>query len=76
MAKNSFAADVTFKTCPQKSNKIIVFGYIKFVKLLKECPAFTRKILLKSITRFTSCVSLRLKTKTVKLIMETKKSYF
>ena len=24
MAKNSFAADVTFKTCPQKSNKIII----------------------------------------------------
>ena len=24
MAKNNFAADVNFKTCPQKSNKIIV----------------------------------------------------
>ena len=24
MAKNSFAADVIFKTCPQKSNKIII----------------------------------------------------
>ena len=24
MAKNSFVADVTFKTCPQKSNKIII----------------------------------------------------
>ena len=25
MAKSTFAADVTFKTCPQKSNKIIIF---------------------------------------------------
>ena len=24
MAKNSFAADVTFKTCSQKSNNIII----------------------------------------------------
>ena len=24
MAKNSFAADVTLKICPQKSNKIII----------------------------------------------------
>ena len=24
MAKYSFAANVTFKTCPQKSNKIII----------------------------------------------------
>ena len=24
MAKNSFEANVTFKTCPQKSNKVII----------------------------------------------------
>ena len=59
MAKNSFAADVTFKTCPQKSNKIIILDR---EKLLKVCPAFIRKILLKSISLLTSCVTLRLKT--------------
>ena len=64
MAKNSFATDVTFKTCPQKSNKIIILDREnkKFVKLLKICPDFIRKILLKSIPLLTSCVSWRLKT--------------
>ena len=36
MAKNSFAADVTFKTCPQKSNKIILFDRENLLNLLNS----------------------------------------
>ena len=31
MAKDSFAAGVTFKTCSQKSNKIIIFDRENFL---------------------------------------------
>ena len=36
MAKNSFEADVTFKTCPQKSNKIILFDRENMLNLLNS----------------------------------------
>ena len=34
MAKNSFAVDVTFKTCPEKSNKIIILDRENLLNVL------------------------------------------
>ena len=62
MAKKTFAADVTFKTCPQKSNKIIIFDREHFLNFQRYVLNFLRKILLKSIPLITSSISLRLKT--------------
>ena len=42
MAKNSFAADVTIKTCPS-SQTHYYFGQRNIVKQLKVCPAFIKK---------------------------------
>ena len=55
MAKNSFAVDVTFKTCPEKSNKIIILDRENLLNFFKIYPAFIRWIL-KNIPLFTSCV--------------------
>ena len=43
MAKNSFAADITIKTCPQKSSSLLFWIERNIVKQLKVCPAFIKK---------------------------------